>query len=219
MFSQKLNTLIILCGLMLLFSNASAQSDSDQEKNIDKKPTEHSEKDFLINIRPLQDLADRLSKDDLDLTKPFLVEIEGVLQSNGRFDIRKTRYTKAEGDKDIVDVAKLAIESFGDSGVFQFLTNLEIQKMKLTMSQNEKDFAIDITSNLDSKERALTIASGFRNLFTLALLTSKNENERFIANNFSAGTNDSQLQIKFNSPKLPFNKIINHYLKRASKTK
>src|SRR5690349_9962881 len=96
-----------------------------------------------INKKPLQDFAanldSKLDKDKIDLTKPFSVTLEGYLTEDGRFDPKRSKFTKVEGDPRIVEVGKDAIIALGDSGMLGYLRNLGVEKIRLDLSQNENN--------------------------------------------------------------------------------
>ncbi len=194
---------------MLFTIIASAQSSSGKEIVINKKPLQ----DFS------SDVVDRWSKKEIDLTKPFLVELEGVITQEGKFDPEKTRFVNYEGDEDIVNVAKSAIEAIGDSGFLQHLTKLYIQDVNIILFQTENSFSAHLKSKIKSKERAKTLSSALRSLLIFAKLNVKGSDEKFVLKNTSSTSKDSLLIIEFNAPKADFHKMINRQLKQASKYK
>ena len=103
-----------------------------------------------FNKRPLQDFAanlnQKLDKNDVDLTKPFSVTLEGYLTKEGKFDPKRTKFTKSEGDEKIVAVAKDAIQNASDSGILGYLSDLGVEKVKVNFSQDEKDILFIMTS-------------------------------------------------------------------------
>ena len=120
-----------------------------------------------INRKPLSDfgkdnLDPRLQNNELVLSDNFLVEVEGELDKNGKFDLQKTKYIRTEGNEKIADAAKSAIEAVNDSGVFGYLTQLGAKKINLVFAQNDEQIYAVINSELDSPKRAKTLKSAFR---------------------------------------------------------
>src|SRR5215210_1600573 len=108
-------------------------------------------KDVVINKRPLQDfgnfIKDKLDKGEVDLNQSFKVVLEGVLTTDGKFDKRKSKFTLAEGDAQV-------IEAIGDSGWFGHLQNFGAEKVKIILMQDGQSFLAKIESEQKDKTKA-----------------------------------------------------------------
>src|SRR4051794_23574404 len=73
-----------------------------------------------VNDRPLRDFGEsvraRIDQKQLDVTKPFSVEISAVIKEDGRLDRNASKFTAESGDPKMVEVAKQAILAMGESG-------------------------------------------------------------------------------------------------------
>lgn len=103
----------------------------EPEKTTQPPLSSEAVTDFKPNKKPLEDFADdvlakRAEKDGkLDLSKSFMVKMVGELDKDGKLDPKKSRYAKLkpeeQGDQEMVDVAKQAIEAINNSGMFYYL--------------------------------------------------------------------------------------------------
>ncbi|HXH69121.1 MAG TPA: hypothetical protein VNI60_02120, partial [Pyrinomonadaceae bacterium] len=130
-----------------------------------------------INKKPLEDFAETVlektaveNKQKIDLTKPFMVVMDGVISKDGKFVRAKSKYVKSAGDQEMIDVAKEAIEAIGNSGLLGFLRNLDVEKINFTLVQDDKQIYAIIASDQKSPERANTLTSGFNGLLKSAYL-------------------------------------------------
>lgn len=139
-----------------------------------------------INKRVLRDYANlvksRVDNREVDLNRPFKVVAEASLTKEGRLDVsidRKTKLPKSrivltEGDEQMVDIAKKAIEAVGDSGWLIYLRTQGIEKIQYTVEQNADQIMVVITSDQPTAERANTIMSGLKGTIEAALLLDQN---------------------------------------------
>src|SRR5687768_8765744 len=122
-----LKQISFICGLLLLLAAFPVFA---QEKHSDE---------IVVNKKPLQDWAsflfDKIEKNEVDLTQSFLVELDGELTKEGKLDKQKSKFIRTEGDVQMVEIAKRAIEAFHDSGMFNYLLNLGIKKVNVVYAQ------------------------------------------------------------------------------------
>lgn len=188
---KKFNQIIFLvCGLLLTLAAFPVfAQEADQ---------------FRPNKRPLEDLAnlvnEKVSAEKVDLTKPFSIQLEGVLKGDGKLDPKKSKFTKSEGDAAMIDVGKNFVEAINDSGLFYYLKQFGIEKVKITLSQDETTVRGIITSEFPSQERARTIASGFNAVFSLAKMQNKEDNVKVLLENWRTTTDAKNLSINFAAP-------------------
>ncbi len=225
-FHKHYKFALALLGWLMLFTfQASAQTDTAKETEKPSKqyrlvgePDNRSE----INKKPLRDFAtevlDKWERKEIDLTKSFTVELEGTITKDGKFDIENTKYIKTEGNEDIVNLAKSAIEAINESGWFAYFSVLGVKDFNLTVSQNENDFSAVIISELKSEAEARTMARGLKELFKIAQMDGRNigEDEKNILKHWSAISEKTQMIMKFEMPKPIFHEMVNRKLQEAS---
>jgi hypothetical protein len=152
--------------------------------------------EISINNRPLQDFAQlvnqKVSAKEVDLNAEFLVEMEGVFTKNGKLDLKQTKFTKSEGDKQIVDIAKTAIEAVNDSGWLGYIKELGITKVFVKAQQDKGNIAFVLKGEMlnDSKARLSAVALNF--MLKMAVQQKKQiieKNNPEIAGNFTTEQN------------------------------
>ncbi len=181
--------------------------------------------EITINKHLLQDFAEnvkgKVDAKEIDLNAEFSVELEGVLSKDGHFDIKQTKFTKSDGDKQIVDIAKNAIEAVGDSGWLGYLRNLGIEKIKVSLSQDKQDFRAIISSEQPNQNKANTISSSFRALISLALLMDKTSDkklgadEKLLLSNSKVTSEGNNFILKIEIPKVSFQEMISRKLQEV----
>jgi hypothetical protein len=202
-----------------------------EKKDESKTPPLESEAvtDFKPNKKPLEDFADgilaeRSKKDSkLDLTKPFTVKMTGELDKDGKLDSKKSRYvplkSEEQGDAEMVNVAKDAIEAINNSGLFYYLKTLGIDKVDLTLVQNDKQIFAVIKSVQIDENRAKTISSRFNNLMSVAKLTVKEEELKTLLNSAKVEQQGKNFILNFNLDKPAAQEMINRKLQEAEAKK
>lgn len=217
---------------------ADKDADKKKDKTGDKKVDEKDDQKepeinsdavtaVAINKKPFEDfstmvLAKMAGEEKPDLTKPFMVVMQGAIKKDGTLDRnpKKTGFIKEEGDQEMIDLAKSAIEAIGDSGVFGYLRNLDIDNVNFTLVQDdEKIFAI-IKSNQPTPERANTTASGFNGLIQAAFFADANgikklgDDEKLLLKNAKATSDKKNFILKFEMPKKDAQEMIQRNLEK-----
>lgn len=175
--------------------------------------------DGKINRQPLRELGEyiknKVESNEVDFDKPFKVVLEGVLTNDGRFDREKSKFISSDGDAQMVEVAKNAIEAIGDSGVFTYLQNFGGEKIKLTVAQNGETFSTIIESEQKDENRAKTMASGLNMIIEVVKLSDKNglqkldESSKIIIDSLQSPKIDGKnVIINFALPKQTFKEML-----------
>lgn len=172
-----------------------------------------------LNRKPLKDFAANLTskvdKSEVDLTKPFSITLEAYLTTEGKFDREKSKFTKSEGDEDIVEAAKSAIEAVGDSGIFAYLQQLGVEKAIINFSQNEKEVLSIINSEAPTAEKAKTFASGFNGLLMLAKMNTKEDIDvQTLLNATKISVEGKNFILNLTLPKEEAHKLLNQKLQK-----
>lgn len=181
-----------------------------------------------INKKPFEDLGDtlidKIAKKEVDLSKPFSVVLEGTLNPDGKFDDKKSRFGKSEGDQQMIDVAKDTLQAVGDSGILRYLKNSGIDKVTIKLIQDDKQIYAIIVSDQKTPEKAGTTASGFNTLLSGVKLLDQNgfkkldENSKTLINNSKITAEGKNFVLNFSIPKPLGQDLINRSLKeRADK--
>ncbi len=158
-----------------------AAKDEKKEDAASEGKSEDEILNFQPNKKPLEDLREsvkeKLAKNEVDLKAPFLVTIDGYLTKEGKLDPAKTRFTEAQGDQKMIDVAKSAIEAINDSGLLTYLDKLGGKRIVATLQQDKDKITIVIKSAIETEEKAKTLASGFKLLISTGKILRKGKDE------------------------------------------
>lgn len=158
-------------------------NNADKTKQVD--PTQPVA-EFRPNREPLKSFAKEILKlrekqnGKLDLSRNFTVEMNGTLTAEGKFDRKKSAYVRAEGDEEMVNIAKDAIEAVGDSQLLYYLKGLGVEKINFVIQQNEEGIFVVLKSSQPSEERAKSLSSGFGGLLMIGKNTVKPEEKEVI---------------------------------------
>lgn len=211
-----------------LDSDATADNKDPKQPNISSDPVT----DFKPNKKPLQDLADDIlakradkqsKQSNLDLTKSFKVKMSGVLTEEGKLDPKKSGYVKLkdeeQGDQEMVDIAKAAIEAINNSGLFYYLKTLGVDKVDFTLIQDDKQIYAVISSSQKDENKAKSISSGFNNLLSIAKLAVKEEEVKTLLNSAKVEPQGKNFVLNFNIDKPTAQKMIEKKLQEAEAKK
>lgn len=206
-FSQ---TIFLACGLLLTLAAFPVFA----QKTVESE----------INRNPLQDFSERVLQSVLekkvDLTKPFSVELEGVLDGDGKLDPQKSKFIKSEGDAEMIAIGKDLIETVNASGLFAYLRNMGAENVKLALAQNESECYFNIVSEQKTPERAKTTASAFDALVIMALMLDKqsakklDDNSRALLNGIKVNYKGSEITLNFTFQKTFIQELINSGLQK-----
>lgn len=177
-----------------------------------------------INQRPLKDLGlyirEKVELRAVDLDAPFSVELSGRLNKSGRLDPATTKYTKTDGDKEVVEVVKKTIQSINDSGYFRYLSQLvatSTSDLLIRAAQNDSGFTSSITIEGSSENHARTVASGLNAMVTAAKALpasqdSRDKDEVWLINSVVALSEGKSIVIKLSLPKSSLREMIERQL-------
>lgn len=213
---------------------AKNNKDKDKKDNDNKKPEKNPLEDTTatksdpvkaidINRKPLDDFADEVlakwASKEVDLSDKFLIKMTGEIQKNGRLNRQKSRFAQAQGKEAIVNIAKRAIESVGDSGWLSHLSNQGLKKLDLTLAQNDSQFVAVVVSKAPSPTRANTVSSLLRQAIQAVLFAHNNgikkqgEDELILLRAAKITSEGDLVKINFNLAKPVAQKMIDGQLK------
>lgn len=173
-----------------------------------------------FNKKPLVDFADIvIAKTDgaekIDLTKPFMVEMQGVLDKAGKLDLKRTRFIDDDGDQKMIDVAKAAIEAVNNSGLLSYLRDQGVEKITFVLEQNDKDLTAVIRGELPNESRAKSVSSGLRALIAVAKISNRDDDVKRLIEAANLANEDKNFVMNFALPKDEAHKMINKKLQEA----
>jgi hypothetical protein len=183
-----------------------------------------------INRAPFEDLADQINsqreKGEIDLSRNFIVVLEGTINADGKLDPKKSKFVKSEGDEQMVRVAKSALQALGDSGFLGVLKERGIDTINLTVAQNDNEFYAILLSDMKTPEKAATAASGLNFLVQSAILVDNNgmkkldDTAKLLLINTTLKSEGKNFRLDFKLPKEEALVLIRQTLnKRAEKRK
>lgn len=173
------------------------------------------------NKKPLRDFGEivssKIKKKEVDLTKPFLIELCGTLNQEGKFDKQKTRFVRAEGDEQMIELVKSAIEATNESGLFAYLRQLDVEDIILNLSQDDKQFNAIFTSEAKTENRAKTIVSGLNSAIMIGKMQVKDESSKLFLESSNITSEGKNFSIKVSVPSDKFQEIINSEINKLPK--
>ncbi len=201
--------------------------DNDDTAKTDEKESETKQPGLgslpvaedVINKKPLQDFGDgvleKVSKKEIDLTKPFSVVMVGTITKDGKFDRKKSAFLKTDGDQAMIDVAKLAIEAIGDSGILTYLKTLNVDTIKFELVQDDKQIYAVITSDQKSEQSAKAVTSGLNTAISIGKMTVKEEDTLALLNAAKVESKEKNFILNFNMEKAIAQELIKRQLEKA----
>ena len=202
------------------------------DKKTDKKQEEIKSDpvaDIEINKKPFEDLGDsinaKIANKEIDLSKPFMVILDGTIAADGTLDRKKSKYVKSDGDEKMVLIAKEVIEAVGDSKFLSYLKNSGVDRVNFTLVQDDKQIYIKIISDQKTPEKAGTTASRLNNLLSLAKFADMNglkkldENGKTLIENSKVTSEGKNFILNFTIPKQDAQDLINRELKKRAEKK
>jgi len=125
------------------------------------------------------DVKTKVDKKEVDLTQNFRVVMGGVITKEGKLQLNTDKKTKqpiimAEGNPQMVEVAAKAVAAVGDSGWLFYLRDQGIDKINFTVSQDNDNLQVIITSDLATPERANTVTSKLNSVIQAVIFADKN---------------------------------------------
>ncbi len=173
----------------------------------------------IINKKPLQDFGDgvleKVSKKEVDLTKAFSVVMVGTITKDGKFDRKKSAFLKTGGDEAMINVAKLAIEAIGDSGILTYLRTLNVETIKFELVQDDKQIYAIITSDQKNEQSAKAVTSGLNTAISIGKMTVKEEDTLALLNAAKVESKDKNFILNFKMDKPFAQELIKKQLQKA----
>ena len=160
-----------------------------------------------INKKVLKDFAayanDLKNQGKLDLNKPFEVVIEAELDENGK--LKNARFTKKDGDENLVDLFGKMIAALNDSGFLIYLQAISKDNpgaaVKITVKQGTQEVLASVESEASSSGQAESLAKALNAMLTVGALTRAGKDEEVLMKNTSATQDGKKVVVNFSMPR------------------
>lgn len=177
---------------------AQEQLEKTAEQNNVDLPAENE-----INKQALKDFAnyanDLKKQNKLNIDKPFEIVIEAELDENGK--LRNPRFTKKEGDENLIDLFGRMVAAVNDSGFLTYLQPISKDNpnanVKITVKQGESEVLASVESEASSPERAESLAKALNNLLYFGAGSRAGHDEEVLMKNTNAAPDGKRVVVNF----------------------
>ena len=164
-------------------------------------------KEGEINKKALKDFAayanDLKNQGKLDLNKPFEIVIEAELDENGK--LKDPKFTKKEGDPNLVELFGRMIAALNDSGFLVYLKPIDKDnpgtKVVFTVKQGDKEVLASVESEVSSDNSARVLANAFNVALSIGADSRAGKDEEVLLRNTTASPNGKKIVFNFNMPR------------------
>ncbi len=185
-------------------------SPEEAQKELEKTAAKNNidlPKENEINKKALKDFAlyanDLKNRGQLDLNKPFEIVIEAELDKDGK--LKDPKFTKKEGDQNLVDLFGRMIAALNDSGFLIYLKPIDKDnpgtKVVFTIKQGEKEVLASVESEASSNDSARVLAKGFNAALIIGAASRAGKDEEILLRNTSASPNGKKIIFNFTMPR------------------
>lgn len=185
-------------------------SPEEAQKELEKTAAKNNlelPKENEINKKALKDFAiyanDLKNKGQLDLNKPFEVVIEAELDKDGK--LKDPKFTKKEGDQNLVDLFGRMIAALNDSGFLVYLKPIDKDnpgtKVVFTIKQGETEVLASVESETSSDDSARVLAKGFNAALIIGAESRAGKDEEILLRNTNASPNGKKIIFNFTMPR------------------
>jgi hypothetical protein len=184
--------------------NEKAQTELDK---VAKENNLTLPKEGEINKKALKDFAsyanELKNQGKLDLNKPFEIVIEAELDGNGK--LKDPKFTKKEGDPNLVDLFGRMVGALNDSGFLVYLKPIDNDnpgtKVVFTIKQGETEVLASVESEVSSDNSARLLAKGFNAALLIGAESRAGKEEEVLLRNTSAEPNGKKIIFNFTMPR------------------
>ena len=191
------------------------------QKQLEKTAAENNltlPKEGEINKKALKDFAayanDLKNQGKLDLDKPFEIVIEAELDGNGK--LKDPKFTKKEGDPNLVDLFGRMVAALNDSGFLIYLKPIDKDnpgtKVIFTIKQGETEVLASVESEVSSDSSARLLAKGFNAALVIGAESRAGKDEEVLLRNTSAEPNGKKITFNFTMPRQAVVELIKRQL-------
>lgn len=187
-----------------------AKNADEAQKELEKTAAENNltlPKEGEINKKALKDFAayanDLKNQGKLDLNKPFEIVIEAELDEHGK--LKNAKFTKKEGDPNLVDLFGRMVAALNDSGFLVYLKPIDKDnpgtKVVFTVKQGESEVLASVESEASSVDSAKVLSQGFNAALALGAQSRSGKDEEILLKNTSASPNGKKIIFNFTMPR------------------
>lgn len=181
---------------------AQKQLEKTAEQNNVPLPDENQ-----INKKVLKDFAayanDLKNQGKLDLDKSFEIVIEAELDEQGK--LKNARFTKKDGDENLVDLFGKMIAALNDSGFLVYLQPISKDNpnatVKITVKQGDKEVLASVESEAASTQRAESLAKALNALLVMNAIARAGKDEEVLMRNTNAAPDGKKVVVNFSMPR------------------
>lgn len=182
------------------------EAQTELDKSVAKNNLEIP-KENEINKKAMKDFAayanDLKNQGKLDLGKPFEIVIEAELGQDGK--LKNAKFTKKEGDANLVDLFGRMVSALNDSGFLIYLKPIDKDnpgsKVVFTIKQGETEVLATVESEASSVDSARLLAKGFNAALALGAQSRAGKDEEALLRNTSAEQNGKKIVFNFTMPR------------------
>ena len=190
--------------------SATALSTEEAQKELEKTAAKNNielPKENEINKKALKDFAiyanDLKNKGQLNLDQPFEIVIEAELDKDGK--LKDPKFTKKEGDQNLVDLFGRMIAALNDSGFLVYLKPIDKDnpgtKVVFTIKQGATEVLASVESETSSDDSARVLAKGFNAALMIGAQSRAGKDEEILLRNTSAAPNGKKIIFNFTMPR------------------
>lgn len=190
--------------------NTTPLSQEEAQKQLEKTAEENNvplPDENQINKKVLKDFAayanDLKNQGKLDLNKPFEIVIEAELDDKGK--LKNPRFTKKEGDENLVDLFGRMIAALNDSGFLVYLQAISKDNpnatVKITVKQGTQEVLASVESEASSAGQAESLAKALNLMLFAGAKTREGKDEEVIMKNTNASQDGKKVVVNFAMPR------------------
>jgi hypothetical protein len=190
--------------------NASPLTRDEAQKKLEETAAQNNlplPAENEINKKALKDFAnyanDLKNQGKLDLNKPFEIMIEAEMDDKGK--LQNARFTKKQGDENLVDLFGRMIAALNDSGFLVYLQPISKDnpgaKVVITMKQGENEVLASVASETSSNARAESLAKALNNLLFFGAGSRAGKDEEVLMKNTNATPDGKKVVVNFSMPR------------------
>jgi hypothetical protein len=157
------------------------------EDLINKKPL----KDWLAHAKAMKD------RNEINLQGVIEMTVEAEVGPDGK--LINAVITSESGDPNLKELVREFVAALSDSKALAFLK--DIKKIKLVVSLNEKEVNVNVSSEVESSEKASKMAGGFNAMLFVGRIKKRGETEGIIYQNTRVSANGKAVEVKFTMPR------------------
>lgn len=161
-------------------------------------------------------VIEKIDKDKVNLSAPFLLELEGNLNKLGKLDFENSKFTKSEGDLQIVEIAKRTVKEISEIGLLKGLKYYEVNKLQFTFGQNNSEIYAKVIFKQETSESAKTVVNELKELM-ISPQPEDNEEAKIISSGISINNSENFVILNFSYQKSVahtfFQKVLENHRK------